>query len=233
VLVNTLSHIKSAVLHLFYPNICVGCNNPKIALQQVVCTNCLAVLPVTNINNGAQSVTEKMFWGRVPLEKAWSMWYFNKSSVVQNAIHALKYKERQDVGIWIGEAMGNLYNEHISNKVDIIVPLPLHFRKESKRGYNQSAVIAKGFSAVTNIPVIQTGAVRLNHTATQTNKTRAERWNNMEGVFMVANQSELENKHILLLDDIVTTGATLEACAKSLLQVKGCRLSIATAAVVE
>ena len=169
-----------------------------------------------------------MFWGRLPVAAAHSEFYFAKESLIQHLIHQLKYKGNQQIGMYLGELTGNsLLDSNRFKGLDYLVPLPLYPNKERKRGYNQAAVICEGMSSVMNVPVLLNNIVRRHSTETQTKKHRTERWENVSGSFMVNDPAKLEGKNILLIDDVITTGATLEACGTVIVNIKGTKLSIA------
>ena len=150
---------------------------------------------------------------------------------MQNLLHQLKYKGKKEIGLYFGRRMGEAFAASERHKeIDALVPLPLFFKRERKRGYNQAAVICEGISEVTGLPVLNNVITRLKNTATQTHRNRAERWENIEGKFELINKEEIEGKHVLLVDDVLTTGATLEACGSELLKASGLKLSIATLA---
>ena len=160
-----------------------------------------------------------------------SEFYFSKGSLIQTLIHQLKYKGNKAIGLLLGAMMGNSLLNSSRFQADVLIPLPLFPDKEFKRGYNQATVLCNGISSVMNIPVMKNNVVRKRHTDTQTRKHRDERWQNVEGSFEIMNPVSLEGKHILLVDDVVTTGATLEACAEEILNIADIKLSIATLAI--
>lgn len=150
---------------------------------------------------------------------------------MQQLLHQLKYKGNKEVGYLLGRMMGIVLNESIRfSDIDVLVPLPLFAARQKKRGYNQSAIICNGLGAVMNLPVNTDAVARLSATETQTRKNRIDRWINMEGKFEIANSTALSGRHILLVDDVITTGATLEACGQAMLEIPGVKLSIATLA---
>ncbi|MEP6595123.1 MAG: phosphoribosyltransferase family protein [Ginsengibacter sp.] len=160
-----------------------------------------------------------------------SEFYFSKGTIIQHLIHEFKYKGNKDVGIYLGALMGSSYmSNNRFPKIDALVPLPLYADKEHKRGYNQAAILCKGMSEIMGIPVITGNVIRKRFTETQTKKHRAQRWENVEGSFSVNNILQLQGKHLLLVDDVVTTGATLEACGKEILNINDVQLSVATLA---
>jgi ComF family protein len=217
--------------HLFYPHICQGCGTDIISAQSVLCIRCIDNLPITNFHFHTGNQVEKIFWGRIPLNHATSLCYFNSGSLIQSLLHQLKYKGNKELGYFLGRLMGSVFIEsnHFNN-MDALLPLPLHPAKEKKRGYNQARVLCEGMSETMNIPVLNNNVHRVSATSTQTKKNRIERWQNIEGKFAISNKEQLENKHVLLVDDVITTGATLEACGMEILQVENVRLSIASLA---
>lgn len=228
---NGKTNILSPLVHLFYPHICTGCGSDLVGEHNLLCLKCINDLPHTNFAMHAGNPVEKIFWGRVPLTAAMSEFYFAKGTLIQTLIHEFKYKGNTDVGEYLGRIMGNsLLNNNRFPKFDALIPLPLFADKEFKRGYNQAAIICNGISEATNIPVLRDNVVRNRFTQTQTRKHRAERWENVASSFEIKNPKELKNKHVLLVDDVVTTGATLEACGAEILKVEGTMLSIATLA---
>ena len=216
---------------MFYPHTCKGCGSDVLEDENLLCLHCINTLPHTNFAQHPNNPVEKIFWGRLPLTSAMSEFYFAKGTVIQHLVHEFKYKGNKDVGMYLGAMMGSSFmsNNRICN-IDALVPLPLYADKEHKRGFNQSAILCNGISEVMNIPVITGNVIRKRFTNTQTKKHRAERWENVEGSFEVNNTSQLKGKHILLVDDVVTTGATLEACGREILNVNDVRLSVATLA---
>ena len=229
-----LKNIFAGALHLFYPHVCTGCGSDLLDDNNLLCLSCIHELPHTHFAPYAGNPVEKYFWGRLPLQAAHSEFYFSKGTLIQQLIHELKYKNNTQIGVYLGRLTGkSLLNSNRFNSIDALIPLPLNAAKEHKRGYNQAAIICNGLSAIMNIPVITGNVVRQHYTDTQTRKHRTERWKNVAGSFMVTNPSAIEGKHLLLVDDVVTTGATLEACGQVMLQQANIRLSIATLAHAE
>lgn len=227
-----LKNLLSDAAHLFYPHVCAGCSSDVLDNSSLLCLRCINDLPHTNYAAHANNPVENIFWGRLPVVAAHSEFYFEKEELIQRLIHQLKYKGNTEIGFYLGELMGNsLLESHRFSHIDTLIPLPLYPDKEHKRGYNQAAIICNGMSSVINVPVIKDNVIRRRFTETQTRKHRTERWENVEGSFAVNNATELEGKHILLVDDVITTGATLEACASVLLNIPNIKLSIATLAM--
>lgn len=223
-----LKTIFSDTLHLFYPKVCMGCATDLLSEHQLFCLRCISNFPCTNFASKPANPVEKIFWGRIPLAAAHSEFYFTKDSLIQHAIHQLKYKGNQEAGIFLGDRMGRtLVTSNRFSDIDYLVPLPLYPDKERKRGYNQAAVICRGLSGSMQVPVMPHLVNRRRFTETQTRKHRTERWENVAGSFVVADKEKLSGKKILLVDDVITTGATLEACGHAILEAGGVTLSIA------
>jgi ComF family protein len=216
------------IVHLLYPEICAGCGSDMISGNNLICNDCESGMPVTGFHLHAENPVEKIFRGRIPVVSATAHAYFTKDSVVQNLLHSLKYGGNKDIGAKLGSMIGAaLKSCKAVDDLDAVVPLPLHFSKHKKRGYNQAEMICEGISNVLHVPVLTGLIARRKNTATQTRKSRIERWNNIDSKFEMKNQEGMENKHVLLVDDVITTGATLEACGSELLKIAGLRLSIA------
>jgi len=217
-------------ISLFFPNICLACSKPLQKFERCVCTSCNYHLPKTNFHKEKENPITKMFWGRVNLFSGASFFYFQKAGRVQHLIHQLKYKGQQAVGEYIGEIYGAELNQSMYfNTIDYIVPVPLHQKKLKKRGYNQSECFANGLSKSMNIP-IASDLQRNFYTETQTKKTRFERWKNVGSVFEVKDKTKFINKHILIVDDVITTGSTIESCALHFSEIEGIKISVATIA---
>jgi len=213
---------------LLYPRVCAACGNSLFRNEEIICTFCLYHLPKTNYHLMADSPLDKVFWGRVPLANTAALYNFQKQSKVQHLIHQLKYKGRKDVGIYLGRLLGNdLRVSEAFQDVVKVIPVPLHPGKLRRRGYNQSEQIALGLAKAMNIEMDATSFIRTIDTETQTRKSRFARWENVKGIFKVTAPEQLANRHILLVDDVITTGATLESAANMLLKIEGVRLSVA------
>jgi ComF family protein len=213
-------------LALFFPNYCMGCGEPLTRGEELLCTFCLFHLPRTFFHQDPGNPVARVFWGRVRLERVSSFVSFHKGGNVQELMHQLKYQGKKEIGHYLG----NLYGYELGDfqpfkDVDVIVPVPLHPRKLRKRGYNQSQMFAEGLSEALCIPVESKCLYRKVHTATQTRRSRYERWENVEDIFGIKDPERLTGKNILLVDDVITTGATIEACATVLLGLDGTRVS--------
>lgn len=230
-MLKTLNTYTKDLLNLFFPHFCEGCGSDIGEDSQLLCLQCMARLPETNFFEAPGNPVEKTFYGRLTTEAAGAAYYFTKDSLVQHLVTELKYQGNKEVGLYLGRMTAlQLSKSNRFDTVDCIVPLPLNDKKLKKRGYNQAALICEGMSSILDIPVIPDIAIRKLFTETQTAKDRVDRWQSMQNVFELKNPRRLENKHILLVDDIITTGATLEACGNVLLKAPGARLSIATVA---
>ena len=219
---------------LIFPQLCAACNGALLKGEDVLCTHCLYNLPYTHFYNKPDNIVTRQFWGKLKVENVYAMLYFTKGGSVQNMVHQLKYRGMQQVGVKLGLLAGQQLRQATGlNPIDYIIPVPLHKSRLRKRGYNQSACFAQGLAQKLNAEVQTGNLVRIAATQTQTKKSRFNRFLNMQHVFAVANAAKLEGKHVLLVDDIVTTGATLEACGNELLKIPGLRLSIATIAYAE
>ncbi|WP_419801807.1 ComF family protein [Mucilaginibacter sp.] len=219
---------------LVFPELCQACTKSLYRNEEVICTDCLYKLPFTNFHLQADNVAAQSFWGRVPLEAVSAMLYFSKGSRVQNLLHQLKYKNRPEVGIYLGKmAAKRLLENPVFASANMIIPVPLHPQKQLKRGYNQSLCFAEGLAQKMLVPIENQNLLKITSTESQTKKSRISRYENMKEVFWLKNPDPLTGKHILLVDDILTTGATLEACCNVLRQVPGVKISIATIAVAD
>ena len=209
----------------------MGCGNDLFGKEEVLCVQCMNNLPATNFHLHANNPVEKIFWGRLPLVTASSHLYFTKNSLLQHLLHAFKYRSAIEIGLYFGRCMGRSFlQSNRFNDIDALVPLPLHPKKERTRGYNQAAVLCEGISEITKIPVFKNVIKKPTSTQTQTHKDRVGRWENIEGKFLLSDPGTISNKHVLLVDDVVTTGATLESCGRELLTIERVKLSIATLA---
>ncbi len=219
---------------LFYPNICVVCDEHLLPSEELLCTFCRHDLPLIDECNYKENQISKIFYGRVPIEKAMSFMYYRKKGKAKTMIHQLKYKGNQEVGVFLGNWFGHQLNESKQFKdVDFIIPVPLHPSKLKIRGYNQLTTFGKTLEKILKTSYLENVLIRTNRSKTQTFKHRFERFSNSETKFLVKNSELLVNKHVLLIDDVITTGATLEACANELLKSDGIKISIVTMAFTE
>lgn len=216
---------------LIFPNVCASCGKSLYKNERTICTYCSYYLPKTNFHFDSNNPVAKIFWGRVPIHAAAAYYGFNKGGKVQRLIHQLKYKGHKQIGTTIGKWYGHELNYCDDfNTVDTVIPVPLHSKKQKKRGYNQSDSFAEGLAESMKVTADLTSLYRAYESDSQTKKSRFSRWQNVEAIFQLRNTENLEGKHILLVDDVITTGATLEACAHTLLKVPDVKVSIATIA---
>lgn len=211
---------------LFFPEYCLGCSGGLVKGEEILCTTCLTNLPWTDHLQVDDNPLKEKFIGRIPLRAAWAFLRFRKTGIVQHLLHQLKYNNQPEVGIRLGRLFGSEL-KNTNSGLDLIVPLPLHSSRQRSRGYNQSAKIAEGLSQSLEIPFSSTVCSRLKKTESQTTKTKAERWENVDAAFLVKDENAIRGKRILLVDDVITTGATIEACGRQLLKAGCSELSIA------
>mgnify|MGYP005990727175 FL=1 len=222
------------VLHLFFPNICITCESKLLQSEKIICTLCRHDLPIICYKDYKDNKITKAFYGRIPIEKATAFLYYRKDGKTKDLIHHLKYKGNQEIGTFIGDWFGSiLQNSKEFEDIDCIIPVPLHQKKQKQRGYNQLTTFGLRLSNQLNKPYITTALIKTTASKTQTFKQRFERFSNNGTKFSVPNPSVLKNKHILLIDDVITTGATLESCCKELLSSENIKISIATIAYTE
>ena len=224
--------IFSPLVHFLYPHNCIGCGSDLIEKENFLCLDCINDLPHTGFALHAGNPVEKIFWGRIPVTSGTSQFYFSKDSVIQNCIHEFKYRGNKKLGLYLGKVMGkSILNCNRFSNIDYLIPLPLFTAKEFKRGFNQSSILCSGINEIMNIPVVTKIVKRVIHTETQTKKGRIQRWENVEKSFSVIEPDLLKGKHILLVDDVITTGATIEACGREILKIEGTQLSVASLAI--
>jgi len=218
-------------ISLIYPRICMACGNDLFKHEHCICTFCSYHLPKTNFHLEEENPVSRLFWGKANIHSAASFYYFNKGGKVQQLMHQLKYKGKKEIGIYIGNIYGKeLSKASLFNTAECVIPVPMHPHKQKKRGYNQSEMIAIGLSRSMKIPVDTKTLVKTTKTETQTRKSRFSRWENVKEVFELKEYSHLENKHVLLVDDVITTGSTLESCILNLSKVPGIKISVASMA---
>ncbi|MDR0745358.1 MAG: ComF family protein [Mediterranea sp.] len=217
-----------AFFGLLFPRQCVVCNRSLSHTEKFICITCNINIPRTHYHLQKDNVIEKRFWGQIPIQRATAFFYYRKGSDYCNIIHELKYRGRKEIGTTMGRDMANeIQNSGFFNGIDVIVPIPLHRDRIRKRGYNQSEWIAKGIAEVTNIPVNNKAMARKTYSS-QINQSVFERWENVKDTFELHQPELFSGKHILIVDDVLTTGATVMACASAFLPVQGVRLSIIT-----
>lgn len=215
---------------LFYPRCCAGCNHVLLNQEKFLCTSCLFHLPITDFHLDAHNQTANQLLGKFSFEHAASMLTLSKDSSVENILYKIKYNNKPDLAFYFGHWYGNILNKvNYLNDADAIIPIPLHRKKLKKRGYNQALVFAEGLADSMNKPILDEVLVRNKASVSQTKKSRLERYENVSDVFVCMNENEINGKHIILVDDVLTTGATLTAAAERLIE-HGARISILTLA---
>jgi len=215
---------------LFYPRICVVCGNVLTGHTGILCVTCMASLPETGYHLCRNNPVEQLFYGRLPVEKAATLLFFDKGSRYRSLLYQLKYHGRTEIGTFLGKLIGSRLSEAGDADYDVILPIPLHHKRLRKRGYNQSALIAKGMAEILKIPVREDLLTRKILNPTQTRKGRYQRWENVEGIFECTDDHYLLNRHVLVVDDVITTGSTIEAAGSCLAGIEGIRISVAAGA---
>jgi len=224
-----LNHYLSGFWALLFPSICKGCGTVLGSTREVICRSCESKLPKTNFCDTSDNPVAQMFWGRVPLENAASLYYYRKGELLQKLIHHLKYHGGKETGLYLGRLAGKiLIRTNMIVGIDALVPVPLHTRKQRIRGYNQSELLAQGISDIIQVKIEKETVIRTIHSESQTRLKRFARWQNVKNIFKVIDHERLRNKHILVLDDVVTTGSTIEALCNTLYEVPGIKISVLT-----
>lgn len=221
-------------LYLFYPVFCAACENPMHKNERVLCTSCRHKLPLGNFHKVNAKKIEKVFYGRAKIENATSLFVFHKDSLVQNLIHNLKYRGRQEIGTELGKWLGEELAQVIEyQNIDHVVPVPIHKKRYRERGYNQVTKFGKEIARKLKSKYTDNVLKKISYNKKQSKHGRMTRWKNTSETFGLQNESLLKDKHILLVDDIVTTGATIEACVDVLRKIPGIKISVATMAITE
>jgi len=220
------------LLALIYPPFCIHCGRPLVGSEKNLCTDCLLDITWARHASYANNETEIRLSGHIPFQAAASLMIFSKGNVAQSIVHQIKYHGNTQLGIQYGRLLGQeLQRSGRFNDIDCLIPVPLHWWRRMKRGYNQSQLICEGISSVLGIPVVSHNLYRSKYTQTQTHKSRIDRLDNVRSVFAVHRPKSFEGKHVLLVDDIITTGATTKSCYQVLSTIPGLRISIASLAL--
>lgn len=232
----TYSRIKEIgqdFIALLYPHYCDACDGELVKGEEILCSRCILDLPRSNFHLDRFNPLFRRLHGRLNIKRAMAFFVFRKSGNVQNLLHALKYRNRPEIGQRLGLVYGEELSSEYSREFDMIVPVPLHPARKRQRGYNQSEEFAKGLSVSWKVPVEPAMLTRVTRTQTQTRRGKLNRWENVREVFQISASAAANGKRILLVDDIITTGATIEACGHELLRA-GCKeLSVACLAVTK
>lgn len=226
-----IRHYLNAFLHLLYPQICFGCGTDQVEKNMPLCNQCIQDLPITDFFSIVDNPIEKIFWGRANIQNAGALLFFTKDSLVQTLITALKYHHNKKVGILFGKLMGEaIAVEAKFKQIDLIIPIPISTSKINSRGFNQSEVLAIGMQQVWHRPLLNDVLIKKSWSNSQTRKNRKARLQQLPDLFFLQKPTSIEGKHILLVDDVLTTGATLEAAVACLMTGSPASVSIAVAA---
>ena len=228
-----ISNILNDINTILVPPLCFGCNALLSRGEVHLCTVCRNQLPLTEYNFNAENTVDSIFYGRINIIKASSFLFFTKKGIVKNLIHYLKYKNQEQIGLFLGNWYGHLLqqNNYLTN-IDLVVPVPLHRKKLRKRGYNQVALFAKTIASHIKAEYRDDILLKTANTRTQTQKSRLLRWQNKQALYVLSDPNLLAHKNVLLIDDVITTGATMEACATALSQSQGVNIYLASIAIV-
>ena len=217
---------------LLYPEICIGCNETLMKHDKMICFKCKVNMPITHFEKHKNNPVERLFWFKTSIKEAMAGYFFTKKSRIQKMIHSFKYKGNEESAIFLGEQLGKMLKEsgrfHAINQ---IIPVPLHPKKLQIRGYNQAEKIADGIANILNIEVNTKSLIRVEHNETQTNKGIFNRWRNVKTIFKIKDSDKLLDQHILIVDDVITSGSTIESCAKQILSIPGAEVSLASLAI--
>ena len=220
------------LLNIFFPKVCYGCSHLLTDNESYLCTKCRHDLPVSGFHFNNDNTVEKIFYGRVELEQATSLLNFEKKGIVQRLLHNLKYKGQEDIGLFLGKWLGYELSQISSyQNIDVVIPVPLHKKKLRKRGYNQVSKFGIEIAKALNAEYIDSILIKTTHTKTQVFKKRIARWNSNNEIFTANNLELIKGKHILLVDDIITTGSTIEACVNVLNKAQNVKISVASMAI--
>ena len=220
------------LIDIFYPKVCYACSNLLLDNEAYICTNCRHDLPVTNFHFNNDKTVSNIFYGRSEIEQATALLWFEKKGISQKLIHNLKYKGFEEIGLFLGDWLGEeLKTIESYQNIDLVIPVPLHKKKLRKRGYNQVTKFGQQLAKALQVEFMNDVLIKTTNTHSQVHKNRISRWLNNSEIFNATNLHKITNKHVLLVDDIVTTGATLESCITVLQKAKNVKISIATMAV--
>jgi len=198
----------------------------------MICFRCNIGMPITHFEKHKDNPVERLFWFKANIEEAMAGYFFTKKSRIQKMIHSFKYRGNEESAIFLGEQLGEMLKKSGRfQTINQIIPVPLHPKKLHIRGYNQAEKIADGISNVLNIEVNTTSLLRMEHNETQTNKGIFSRWKNVKTIFSIHDQTKIKNQHILIVDDVITSGSTIESCANQILSVNGTKVSLASLAI--
>ncbi|MCK0161408.1 ComF family protein [Allomuricauda sp. F6463D] len=228
-----MAKIINEINNILLPRVCFGCNTQLFSGERILCAVCRHDVPLTDHNYLEENVVDRIFYGRVPIKKAASFVFFSKKGVVKNLLYWLKYKNQEQIGGFFGDWCGSLLKEsgHL-NHIDAVIPVPLHPKKQQKRGYNQVALFARKIAANLDAEFCNDWLIKAKHTKTQTKKSRQLRWESSKDAFQLNSSNSRTFKHVLLVDDVITTGATIESCTQTLLQHENMEVTVLSLAIV-
>lgn len=227
-----ISRIAGDFISLIFPRLCQCCGEHLVRNEEIICTSCIIDIPTTGFHKLRDNEMEKSLWGRCYVEKAAAWSYYTNGGRIQTLVHRLKYNGITSIGTFLGKMYGNILNESgFLSEIDLIIPVPLHKKRERRRGFNQSAVIGEALSLVSGIPISKKILRRRYGSGSQTRKSRSERWENVDGIFVADGELLSGISHILIVDDVVTTGSTIEACVNSIKEVAEVKVSVVSLAV--
>ncbi len=231
---NTIKQYLKGIINMIYPELCIACNNQDREANEAFCIDCYSELPFTNQCMLKNNTFKEHFKGKIKIEHGAALFFFVKKGIIQRLIQELKYKNNPKIGVMLGSMLGlEIAKSPYFGKIDLVVPVPLHPQKKAKRGYNQSEKIVTGIVKTLGAKICTNNLVRVKNTTTQTQMNREQRISNLENAFMINDKSKFENKNILLVDDVLTTGSTLLESSKILRNIDGLKLNFATLAMGE
>lgn len=218
--------------YLFYPDICAGCGRPLVKKEKTICLDCFTKLEFRTDMLEEDNPIAKLFYGKVSVHHAMALFYYHKQALIQKLLFDLKYHQKPEIGWWLGNMLARqMLNSPLLKNIDFLIPVPLHPRKLKKRGYNQAQIICEGIKEkIPELDIETDVLVRSVFTETQTRKNTWERFKNVKEVFVIKKPDVIKNKHILIVDDVITTGSTIEACARKILEIEGTKVSVAAIA---
>lgn len=225
-----LKSLAADLVQLLFPKLCNACGKTLVKTEHMLCLTCLYDLPYTDFHSVNDNQAARQFWGRIPCIYVVAMLYFKKGTRVQQILHNLKYRSKPELGVLLGKMLGQNMQKGMPTQIDFIIPVPLHWKKEKIRGYNQSFCIAEGLGTQLNLRVLSGVLLKGKATSSQTKKGRFSRYENLKSAFRIKDEALINDKHILLVDDVITSGATLEACATVLIAAGIKSISIAAVA---
>lgn len=223
-----IPRVVQGLSSISFPQHCYHCQIPLAEQTEVLCRECETELPFTNFENQTDNIVFQTFWGRAPISFATAGFHFRHGETLQKLMHLLKYRNHPEIGIYLGRLMGQqLAKSNLITNLTSIIPVPLHARRLTNRGYNQSDMIAQGIAEALNLEVMSDLLFRTSYNTSQTTKKHYERWQNVDGIFHVEAAHRAQNGHLLLIDDIITTGSTLEACCRALTKINNVKITVA------